>query len=328
MNDIQETSKGKSMFKHPERLASVLIIGGIVAVIGVYVLPFLTLALTNMVYFGIACAIAGFLAIILFNKRLWSSVFYLSDMLSKKALGIIIEMDPFIIAEKRVANMVTQQNIFSDEAKKVLSQKELLNAKINERMKAIETLEVRARTAKNNNMPEEFSNIERDRARKQNGLDRLIPLRNSLEKLYDNLIKIYKKIGYTISDTKSELEDKKDLFASLTAGRNALSTALKIFKGDPDEQLRFEQSMEWLNNDMAEKLASMKQDYTMISDFTNSIDLDNATYEQKGLDRLENLKSADMEMVSLRDRAKEPVLVSKRELGKVDKSSHMGLLDD
>ena len=47
------------------------------------------------------------------------------------------------------------------------------------------------------------------------------------------------------------------------------------------------QSMEYLKEDIAGKLASMKKAISYSSDFMRSIDLDNATFEVEGLKMLE-----------------------------------------
>ncbi len=66
---------------------------------------------------------------------------------------------------------------------------------------------------------------------------------------------------------------------------------LRIFKGDPEKKLLVEQSMEFLKEDIAGKLANMKKAITYSSDFMRSIDLDNATYEQEGLKMLESFNT-------------------------------------
>ncbi len=75
----------------------------------------------------------------------------------------------------------------------------------------------------------------------------------------------------------------------MTSGNQALSSALKIFKGDPEKKLLVEQSMEFLKEDIAGKLANMKKAITYSADFMQSIDLDNATYEKEGLKLLESV---------------------------------------
>jgi hypothetical protein len=70
---------------------------------------------------------------------------------------------------------------------------------------------------------------------------------------------------------------------------------MKIFKGDPEKKLMVEQSMEYLKDDIAGKLASMKKAISYSTDFMRSIDLDNATFEVEGLKMLETYDS-DVEL--------------------------------
>lgn len=317
----------KSIFKRPERLASLALVGGLFTLIGIYILPFVTLALTNTIYFGIMLAIAGFLGIILLNKRLWQSFFYLSDLFAKKAMGFVIQMDPFIIAEQHIHKMEEQKEIFYEQSKLVDKQKELLNKKIAERVQKIEHLNNRSLAADKNQMPEEAALSLRQKEKLESGLNRLIPLRDGLTNMGNNLEKIYKNIGFVIEEKKFDLEENKDLYNSLTAGSKALSTAMKIFNGDPDENLNLQMSMDALNDDMAEKLAGMKRDYATITNFTKSVDLDNAAYEMAAMKKLENLETNKLQISALKDRAREKVPVRLRAAGQIDKSSHAGLLE-
>jgi hypothetical protein len=118
-------------------------------------------------------------------------------------------------------------------------------------------------------------------------IKQLTPIHENLSRIGDYLTKIHKNSAYLIEDAKNELELKKDLYKSVTSGNRALTSALKIFKGDPEKKLMVEQSMEYLKEDIASKLANMKKAISYSSDFMNSIDLDNATYEKEGLKMLD-----------------------------------------
>ena len=111
------------------------------------------------------------------------------------------------------------------------------------------------------------------------------------EEIGDFLDRIYKNSAYLIEDAKNELELKRDLYKSVTSGNKAVTSALKIFKGDPEKKLLVEQSMETLKENIAGKLASMKKALSHSTDFMNSIDLDNATYEKEGLKLLEKFST-------------------------------------
>jgi hypothetical protein len=85
-----------------------------------------------------------------------------------------------------------------------------------------------------------------------------------------------------------------------------------------------EQSMEYLKEDIAKKLGSMKKAISYSSDFMKSIDLENATYEVEGLKLLESFDpDTELRLVS----STAPKLPATRPApGKVDTAYYDDLL--
>jgi len=243
-------------------------------------------------------------------------------MLMKRLIGFVIELDPFIIAEDYINDMEKQREMLYKQSIDVDGQKEKINMKIEEKEKEVNKLLNKAKAAKDNNMLPELGNATRQIARLQEYIKQLDPIRNNLARIGDYLTKIHKNSAYLIEDAKNELELKKDLCKSVTSGNKALSSALKIFKGDPEKKLLVEQSMEFLKEDIAGKLANMKKAISYSSDFMRSINLDNATSEQQGLRLLESFNPEQELRLSAEVKIAAPI----REIGKVDTSSYNDLL--
>jgi predicted nucleic acid-binding Zn-ribbon protein len=200
----------------------------------------------------------------------------------------VIELDPFIIAEDYISDMTDEREKLYKQSVEVDSQKEKIDLKIKEKESEISKLMTKARTARERNMMPELGNTTRQIGRLNEYVKQLTPIRDNLSRIGEYLTRIHKNSAYLIEDARNELELKRDLYKSVTSGNRALSSALKIFKGDPEKKLLVEQSMEFLKEDIASKLANMKKAITYSADFMNSIDLDNATYEQEGLKMLES----------------------------------------
>jgi hypothetical protein len=216
---------------------------------------------------------------------------YLYEILMKKLVGLVIELDPFIIAEDYISDMQKQREKLFEQSIDVDAQKEKIDIKLVEKEKEMNQMLSKAKAAKDNNMMQELGNATRQVARINEYIKQLAPIRDSLAKIGDYLTKVHKNSGYLIEDARNELDLKKDLYKSVTSGNKALSSALKIFNGDPEKKLMVEQSMEYLKDDIAGKLASMKKAISYSSDFMKSIDLDNATFELQGLQMLETYDS-------------------------------------
>lgn len=281
----------KSYWNRPGGKFGVIVGLGILGAIGYYVLPILTSIVWNTVNFGIALACLGVFLYCITHRKLRLSLFYLYEILMKKLVGVVIELDPFIIAEHYINDMQEEREKLYKQATDVDAQKEKIHAKIKEKEGEISKLMSKAQVAKEKNMMPELGNATRQIGRLNEYIKQLSPIHDNLSRIGDYLTKIHKNSAYLIEDAKNELELKKDLYKSVTSGNKALTSALKIFKGDPEKKLMVEQSMEFLKEDIASKLANMKKAITYSSDFMKSIDLDNATYEKEGLKMLDKFST-------------------------------------
>ncbi len=281
------TQKLKSYWDRPGGKFGIVIGIGLLCLVGYFVIPILTQIVWNTLNFGIALVCLGLFLYAITHRSLRLSLFYFYEILMKKLVGLVIELDPFIIAEDYINDMDKQRAKLYQQSVEVDGQKEKINEKIKEKETEMNHLMNKAKAAQLNQMNPELANATRQVARLQEYIKQLSPIRDNLGRVGDYLTKVHKNSGYLIEDAKNELELKKDLYKSVTSGSQALSSALKIFNGDPEKKLLVEQSMEYLKEDIANKLASMKKAVSYSSDFMKSIDLDNATYELQGLKMLE-----------------------------------------
>lgn len=279
----------KSYWNRPGGKFGIIAGLGILAGIGYFVFPILTTVVWNTVNFGIALACLAIFLYCITHRKLRLSLFYFYEILMKKLVGIVIELDPFIIAEDYLGDMEEQREKLYKQSIEVDGQKEKINLKIKEKKDEINKLMTKAQVAKDKNLLPELGNATRQIGRLNEYIAQLTPIYDNLFRIGDYLTKIHKNSAYLIEDAKNELELKKDLYKSVTYGNQALNSALKIFKGDPEKKLLVEQSMEFLKEDIAGKLANMKKAISYSADFMQSIDLDNATYEKEGLKLLESV---------------------------------------
>jgi hypothetical protein len=281
----------KSYWSRPSGKFGTIVFIGIIGLIAYYVVPLLTKIVWNTLNFGIALLCLGIFIYAVTHRKFRLSLFYFYEILMKKLVGLVIELDPFIIAEDYISDMEKERERLYEQSTEVDSQKEKIDLKIKEKQGELNKLMVLAQTAKEKNMGPELANATRQVGRINEYIKQLSPIRDNLSKIGNYLETIHKNSAYLIEDAKNELTLKKDLYKSVSSGNKALTSALKIFKGDPEKKLLVEQSMEYLKEDIARKLANMKKAISYSSDFMRSIDLDNATYEKEGLRMLESFNS-------------------------------------
>jgi len=322
-NSNSPDQKLKSYWNRPGGKFGILVALGLLGLLAYYVIPILTLMVWNIFNFCVALVCLGVFLFVVTNRKLRLSFFYLWEILMKRLVGLVIELDPFIIAEDYINDMQKQREKLYEQSTDVDAQKEKIDMKIKEKADEQKKLLARAKAAEQNDMKPELVNATRQMARIDEYIKQLSPIRDNLARIGDYLTKVHKNSGYLIEDAKNELELKKDLYKSVTSGNRALVSAMKIFNGDPEKKLLVEQSMEYLKDDIAAKLANMKKAINYSSDFMRSIDLDNATYELQGLKMLE---SYDPDTEFTLSKETEGGKNVKSELGKVNTSAYNDLL--
>jgi hypothetical protein len=286
----QGSEKLKSYWSRPGgKFGTIAGILGVIA-IGYFVLPILTAVVWNTINFAIACAVGFILYMVLSNRKLWMSLFYLYEILMKKLVGIVIELDPFIIAEDYIKDIEKERENLYNKSVEVDGQKEGIDLKIKEKKKEKQKQLDIAAAAQQKGMAMELANATRQVSRLDGYIQQLSPIRDNLDRIGNYLTQVHKNSKYMLDDMKNDLELKKDLYHSVTKGNNALKSAMTIFNGDVEKRLMVEQSMDYLKDDIAGKLASMKKAISYSSDFMKSIDLENASYQAEGLRMLEEYR--------------------------------------
>jgi hypothetical protein len=300
----QTEEKVKSYWNRPGGKIGTIVGIAALGAIGYFVVPILTTIVWNTVNFAIACATAAVLWIVLSNRKLWMSIFYLYEILMKKLVGVVIELDPFIIAEDYIKDIEKERENLYNKTVEVDGQKESINLKITEKQREKKKQLDIAAAAQQKGMGMELANATRQADRLEVYIQQLTPIRDNLSRIGDYLTAVHKNSKYMLDDMKNDLELKKDLYHSVTKGNNALKSAMSIFSGDVEKRLLVEQSMDYLKDDIAGKLASMKKAISYSSDFMKSIDLENASYQAEGLRMLEEYKP---ELFTYHEGGKEPV---------------------
>jgi len=99
---------------------------------------------------------------------------------------------------------------------------------------------------------------------------------------------MYSNSEILIEDTTDQVKVKEQERKAIRASHSAMRSAMSIIKGDADKRAMFDQAMEVIADDVANKVGEMERFMEMSSSFMNSIDLQNGVFEEQGMKMLED----------------------------------------
>ena len=115
----QTEQKLKSYWNRPGGKFGILVALGLLGWAGWALLPIFTVIVWNTINFGIAIGCLALFLFLVTNKKLRLSAFYLWEILMRKLVGIVIELDPFVIADDDIKDMSSQREKLLEQATNV-----------------------------------------------------------------------------------------------------------------------------------------------------------------------------------------------------------------
>ena len=112
-------------------------------------------------------------------------------------------------------------------------------------------------------------------------------LYTKMEVLYRILTKMYSNSEILLDDTKDQVKVKEQEREAIRTSHSAMKSAINIISGNSDKRAMFDQAMESITDDVAMKVGEMERFMEMSSNFMDSIDLQNAVFEEDGMKMLE-----------------------------------------
>jgi len=325
----QEDISKRSYWSKPEGITSLLFIGGLGAA-GLYywnkLAAFLIEVTQNTLYLG---ALLGLLAILVFlftSKDVRTAVFFLFKTLMRKITGLIIKLDPIAIMKIYIDDLKEKREKMQGQINILAGQLVKLNKKITENNEEIKQKFAEANKASQMTdrpgMKETASLATIEGAGLQEMNEKLFPLQRNMKTILEFMEKVNKSADYIIKETEIKVKLKEAEYRIVKESSNALRTAVSIFKGNPDKKFYFDESMEYIQDDMSLKLGEMKRAMDLSLDFINAVDVQNGLLSDKGQAMLEAYNQGDFKLIQL-DAPNPP----SRSIDPPKDSSYKGLLD-
>jgi hypothetical protein len=325
----QEDGSKRSYWSKPEGITSLLFLGGAGAVILYYwnkIAAFLIEVTQNTLYLGFLMAVLALLIFLFTSKDVRTAVFFLFKTLMRNITGLIVKLDPIAIMKIYIDDLKEKREKMQGQINTLAGQLVKLNKNINENNEQIKQKFAEANKASTMldrpGMKETASLATIEGAGLQEMNEKLFPLQRNMKTVLEFMEKVNKSADYIIKETEIKVKLKEAEYRIVKESSNALRTAISIFKGNPDKKFYFDESMEYIQDDMSQKLGEMKRAMDLSLDFINGVDVQNGLLSDKGQAMLEAYNAGQFKLIQL-----ETPQPANRSVETPKDSSYRGLLD-
>lgn len=273
MPNLIQKAKTPGWFSEPKNIATTIIalalFGGLAYGFLTYVLPWLVTVTWNLVNLIIGGVIAGFLLMIVTNKKFWRAIKYFSEFIANYTIGLAIELNPFSILQLKIEQGYKDRNVLYHQAARLKGKKSELTDKLTEKEKELQLniQKVKILQAEKGNNSRQVDLYANNVLRCREYIDNVTPIVGDLDKLINFADAAYEESGIMLEDAKLDLEAKKDLYYSVTTGLSAVTSAMKAFKGDDELNQDAEKALALLKAQIGEKIGHIKSAINVTSRF-------------------------------------------------------------
>ncbi len=280
----------KSFWKRPEGktgavfLAALIIGGGYLLT---KLVPLLLAQMGNILVLAGTLLVLGLILYMILDPKMRTLIGYMYKSVMRWVTSIFVTIDPIGILKNYVEDLQDNLSKMSKQIGNIRGQMRKLKTQIETNEKEMENNMLIASKAKEKGMDKEMVLSSRKAARLKETNGKYAALLKKLEILHRVLNKMYKNSEILLEDTKDQVKLKEQERKAIRASHSAMKSAMSVISGDKDKRAMFDQAVEVIADDVANKVGEMERFMEMSSDFMNKVDLENGIFEEKGMQMLE-----------------------------------------
>jgi len=302
--------KPKSFWKRPEGVAGLLVLMGVAGGVGYLIATNITAiiaAMSNVLVLAATILAIGALVYMVLDPKMRALVGYMYKSVMRKLTSFFITIDPIGILENYVDDLEDNLRKMGKQIGNIRGQMRKLKTLIKENSEEMDQNLRIAQKAKEKGIQNQMVLASRKAARLKETNQKYSDLLSKMEILYRVLTKMYQNSEILLEDTKDQVKLKKEERKAIRASHSAMKSAMSVISGDSDKRQMFDQALEEIADDVANKVGEMEQFMEMSSNFMESVDLQNGIFEEEGLKMLEQWEKKSVLML-MGDNAKDDSL--------------------
>ena len=282
--------KTKSFWSKPEGKTGAIFLLAMFALVGWAVFSFsvpILAFLSKTIGMAVGLGVLGVIIFMALDGRTRNLFSYMYQSVMRKITSIFVTIDPMGILKNYISDLEKNLKKMGKQIGNLKGQMRNLKTQLNNNNQEIEQNLAIARKAKQLGNEKQLVLSTRKAARLKETNKKYVALHTKLAVLYRVLTKMYSNSEILLEDTKDQVKVKDQERRAIRASHSAMKSAMSIIKGDPDKRAMFDQAMQHVADDVANKVGEMERFMEMSSDFMQSIDLQEGIFEEKGLAMLE-----------------------------------------
>ena len=282
--------KPKSFWKRPEGTTGLMFMLAILAG-GAFVLfkysGALLAFLGNTLGIVVTLAVLGAIIYMALDPKMRALVGYMYKSTMRAITSVFVTIDPVGILKNYVDDLESNLKKLGKQIGSIRGQMRKLKNIVGSNNTEIKENMVIARKAKELGNQKQMLLSSRKAARLDESNKKYEALHKKLSVLHRILTKMHSNSEILVEDTKDQVRVKEQERKAIRTSHSAMKSAMNIINGNSDKKVMFDQAMEVIADDVANKIGEMEQFMEMSSSFMDSVDLQNGVFEEQGLKMLE-----------------------------------------
>jgi len=293
-------AKTKSFWGRPEGITGGIILGGVLLggafLLSTFIGPLYAFVQTTL---GLVLSLLalGTIIYMALDPKVRNLVWYMYKSAMRWITGLFVQMDPIGILKSYVEDLKANIRKMNRQISQLRGQMHKLQELIINNKKQIQSNLTLASEAKDKNKKNVMILKSRKAGRLKESNMKLEDLYRKMEVLYRVLGKMYENSEILAEDVKDQVMVKEQERVAIRASHSAMKSAMSVISGDPDKRAMFDQAMEAVADDVANKVGEMERFMEMSSNFMESVDLQNGVFEEEGMRMLEKWEQEGVSLI-------------------------------
>jgi len=334
-SSLEGAGKPKSFWKRPEGVTGTIFLLAVLGALGFLVvtgLPAIIGFASSLLGLAATVLVLGAVVYMVLDPKMRALVGYMYKSAMRKITSIFVTIDPIGILKNYVDDLSDNLKKMGKQIGGLRGQMRKIKTMMIDNTKDIEQNLMIARKAKEMGNKQQLMLSSRKAARLKESNSKYEKLHTKMGLLYKVLTKMYSNSEILLEDTKDQVKVKEQERKAIRASHGAMKSAMNIISGNSDKRAMFDQAMEVIADDVANKVGEMEQFMELSANFMDSVDLQNGIFEEQGLKMLEEYeKKSTLLLLGGEENLDEDSLdlnEYQKEKEKVERSSDYGSLFD